>query len=561
MLSDQVCGTSGVVQLLAAQIDEAHLGAMTFPNWIMLSLFPITILMLSIPRPEHRPLNRPPEPKFQRVGTRIHWNRPYLEPEYSDAGSSVTRMATVVSLANGVAMPATVYDRWKDGLICMEKGRFLRAIYLFTQCLEEDELSVEVQNALLLNRGVCHILVPTFAEDFEHDLGHDGIDIALHERDTELEFAVRDFNQVLRLDSDNALALAAQGYAFYEKGQIDLAIELYDQALQLEPDDPAVLNNRGNAYADWHGEAEAIQEYDKAISSKPDYAAALHNRGTVYRSTKEFDKAILNLDTAICIDAELAETYQERGLIYKELGESEKALHDFKKAYDLRGSSFFHTTSEREEEIAWELRKLGKLSRAEIYDSFGLHGLFESLPVVCQFGLRAIFNVHIILVGLLTLTSAKLVEHFFPNAFMTALIRLQGVLDSVLEFTVISTLVAVVCFVVSVALGVFRQTSIALVAGTFPMLTEDDDGQTKTVYLGISPPEIWFSWPFRVGTWLLVAILSIVFSAVSITIATTLDPQSSILTWVFAALIVAYLRWLISALIAWNIARAIHRAT
>lgn len=65
--------------------------------------------------------------------------------------------------------------------------------------------------------------------------------------------------------------------AYDNKGQLDRAIREYDQAIRLEPDNESAYTNRGIAYRKKRLYDQAIRDYDEAIRRNPDYTASYPN--------------------------------------------------------------------------------------------------------------------------------------------------------------------------------------------------------------------------------------------------------------------------------------------
>ena len=98
--------------------------------------------------------------------------------------------------------------------------------------------------------------------------------------------AIRGWSQIIDLPEDQiskenrALALNNRGNALVEKSELDAAIRDYDQAIKLDSEYADPFNGRGVAY-DKKGELEhAVRDYDQAIKLKSDfdYVVAFHNR-------------------------------------------------------------------------------------------------------------------------------------------------------------------------------------------------------------------------------------------------------------------------------------------
>lgn len=59
--------------------------------------------------------------------------------------------------------------------------------------------------------------------------------------------AIQDFDQAIKLDPRNGLAISNRGIAYYLQGNYAQAIADYDNVLQLTPDDAGTLYDRGMA--------------------------------------------------------------------------------------------------------------------------------------------------------------------------------------------------------------------------------------------------------------------------------------------------------------------------
>jgi Tfp pilus assembly protein PilF len=106
----------------------------------------------------------------------------------------------------------------------------------------------------------------------------------------ELSRAIEDYKTALSLnpsDKQKAAIENALSNAYVDRGvaQKDKDAELadYDEALRINPDNAVALNNRAAAYTAKGEYDNAIQDLDRAIKLKPDYARAFRNRGDAHR--------------------------------------------------------------------------------------------------------------------------------------------------------------------------------------------------------------------------------------------------------------------------------------
>ena len=113
-----------------------------------------------------------------------------------------------------------------------------------------------------------------------------------------------------------------------------------------------------------------------------------------------------------------------------------------------------------------------------------------------------------------------------------------------------SLVAGVICFILAVLSGAFRQICSYLLLRTFPLVVTDQDGKEKIVRLGINPPAIWFSLTFRLLSWLFVAATSIWAGGIVAALLLSLLPTET-LSGDFAIIFIfaMFLRWSISALL------------
>jgi len=89
-----------------------------------------------------------------------------------------------------------------------------------------------------------------------------------------------------KLQKPLAKASNSRGLAHYAKGDVEGALQDYNEAIRLNPEYAEAYNHRGVArYA--KGDMEgALQDYNEAIRLKPDYVKALNNRGVARQSRR-----------------------------------------------------------------------------------------------------------------------------------------------------------------------------------------------------------------------------------------------------------------------------------
>jgi tetratricopeptide (TPR) repeat protein len=152
----------------------------------------------------------------------------------------------------------------------------------------------------------------------------------------QLDLALADYNQALRLEPESALVYHNRGYVYNEKGAYDFALTDYTEAIRLDSSHDFYYNHRGIAF-DNNGELDrALTDYDQAIRLNPNFDAAYYNRGVVYQEKDEYDRAISDFDRAIRLNPNDADYYNHRGNAFYAKGDYDRALTDYQQAIKLK---------------------------------------------------------------------------------------------------------------------------------------------------------------------------------------------------------------------------------
>ena len=151
----------------------------------------------------------------------------------------------------------------------------------------------------------------------------------------DLDRAVRDFGDAIRLNPNFVEAFNGRGNVYYDAGDLDHAIQDYGEAIRLKPNFAGAYYNRGSAYADKGDLDRALGDYDQALKLDPGFVDALVSRGIAYVERGAFDRAIEDYDRAIKLDPEFVRAFNNRGNAYSGKGDFERAIRDYDEAIRL----------------------------------------------------------------------------------------------------------------------------------------------------------------------------------------------------------------------------------
>ena len=145
----------------------------------------------------------------------------------------------------------------------------------------------------------------------------------------DLDHAVADTDEALRIDPTYALALNIRGSAFAMKRDYDRAIADYDAAIRLAPNNPAAYQNRGHTYASKGELDRAIVDFSEAARLAPSDPAHPYSRGVMYLDEGELDLARTDFEQALRLNYEYVPALIGRGNVRQLTDDLDGAIADF----------------------------------------------------------------------------------------------------------------------------------------------------------------------------------------------------------------------------------------
>jgi len=121
-----------------------------------------------------------------------------------------------------------------------------------------------------------------------------------YERKDDLNRAVADADQAIKLDATSAVAFHRRGDIRKLLLQDDLALADFSEAIRLDPKVPLYFVNRSNVYLDTHQYDLALHDLDEALRLDPkDEIEAIVNRCNVLTFKGEFAAAMTDCQNAL----------------------------------------------------------------------------------------------------------------------------------------------------------------------------------------------------------------------------------------------------------------------
>ena len=146
--------------------------------------------------------------------------------------------------------------------------------------------------------------------------------------DGDLAGALHDAEAILKIEDDNADAIALRGMTYAAKKDYARALPDLDKAIAADGDNAAAYATRGQIYAAKKDDARALADLNRAIELHIATSAPYRTRAAIYTAKGDSDKAIADLDQAITRDPKPAEPYFARAALRKAKGDSNGMLAD-----------------------------------------------------------------------------------------------------------------------------------------------------------------------------------------------------------------------------------------
>lgn len=144
----------------------------------------------------------------------------------------------------------------------------------------------------------------------------------------QLDAALSDLNESIRLDPDSACALTNRGRVYGLKRDFDRAIADYDEAIRIDPSFALAYNNRGDAWFNKGDSDRAIADFDLAIRHNPQLSIAYGNRGFAYFRKRDLTRTIADYTTQIRLRPDVL-AYINRGNAYRDGEQLDRAAADY----------------------------------------------------------------------------------------------------------------------------------------------------------------------------------------------------------------------------------------
>ena len=260
-------------------------------------------------------------------------------------------LLVIVGLAVGARLrwkAAQGFNHFAQGCQALEQGDTDRALAEFSEAARLDPNYVEAQRELarLLIRqerweeaivalNAAQRRVPRDAELYALR-AETYVAMGLsHDRPDDLDRAIADADEALRLDPDQVLALCQRALAYSAKFDDDNALADADEAVRRKPNDAQVFFTRGRIRASLDEDEKALADLSQAIQLDPNHARAFALRGVCHFELYDDAAALADCNRAVALAPRDYWVYVYRAKVYREDRGYAKELADLDRTLEL----------------------------------------------------------------------------------------------------------------------------------------------------------------------------------------------------------------------------------
>lgn len=164
--------------------------------------------------------------------------------------------------------------------------------------------------------------------------------------ESDLSNAQTEFEEVLEINPENALAYDVLGLISLKRRDYREALSLFDEAIAANPDFALAMYNKGVAHKLNNQPEEALTWFNKAIDKHLDIAPVYFARGLLKREMGDYKGAIQDYSEMNSFDSTYFNAIYNRAFAYEMIGDFDHALEDANRAIEI----------DPEDAHAWKLR-------------------------------------------------------------------------------------------------------------------------------------------------------------------------------------------------------------
>ena len=157
-----------------------------------------------------------------------------------------------------------------------------------------------------------------------------------HHNAGDLPTAESIYQQVLKAEPNQPVALHLLGVIAHQVGKNDIAVDLIGKALTIKTDYAEAHNSLGNTLKDLGNLDDAVASYHKAIDINHDYADSHYNLAITLKEQGKLDDAVASYRKTTAIMPEHEKAHNNLGSALQEQGKLEEAISRYNTALAIK---------------------------------------------------------------------------------------------------------------------------------------------------------------------------------------------------------------------------------
>ncbi|HEV2707555.1 MAG TPA: tetratricopeptide repeat protein [Pyrinomonadaceae bacterium] len=250
----------------------------------------------------------------------LHKNNVFRSVEGKEALSAAPARFESFTVQGRLSEQSSYLRLITAGLLHFDKQNFKDAIASFTEALSRQDESAPAANLspVYLYRGIASLYLYRTTGERQR-----------------IDDAIEDYNRLLELNPDDAMAYFNRAIAYCDKGDYELALADCDRVLNLKSDYAEAFFLRGSLFSERGEYARAIADFDRTLALRRNDAVAYSLRGDAYTMLGDLNHAIADYSETIRLKPGAVLAFYNRGKNYAQKGEQENALADFNQVLKL----------------------------------------------------------------------------------------------------------------------------------------------------------------------------------------------------------------------------------
>ena len=153
-----------------------------------------------------------------------------------------------------------------------------------------------------------------------------------------LDEALKEFEEMLKNNPDDASGYEGEGMVFFAKGEWDASEKNFKRAITIDAKSWGAHTYLGIIYDRQKRYAESQEEYTKALEINQKSSVIYNNMGISYFLKGEYDRAKESFERALKIEPENNRIYNNLGVVLCRMERPAEALSAFKSGGDVAGA-------------------------------------------------------------------------------------------------------------------------------------------------------------------------------------------------------------------------------